>query len=319
MHLNRDSIVSQWASSNVRSTMAHWHIWDVVYVVILFFADSLWLEKAHPFERQFTINDITISHPFTKHERVPGGVLVSWSMFLPPVVIVIMVLLFIPIKYKFYVIYIANLSYYTAIFTTVMLTDVLKNWIGRCRPDFLARCKPLPSAVPDVLYFAKDICSTYDPNGHGWGALMDGFRTTPSGHSSMAFTLGGFLSLFLLSQLNAFKPKYSMWRFIIGTSPLYGSFYVALSRTQDYRHHFIDVILGSLLGSIVVFAVYSRFWPAINSKYPYVPIQLIEDDTVESQDWYEMDERGKYLPANTQANDLENQYPSSATTFNSFQ
>lgn len=312
--------MSQWASSKVRDTMAHWHIWDVMYVIIVFFADSLWLEKVHPYERQFTINDITISHPIAHHERVPGGALVSWSMFLPPVVIAIVVLLFTPAKYKIYVMYIANLSYYTAIFTTVMITDVLKNWIGRCRPDFLERCKPLPSAVPDVLYFAKDICSTYNPGGPGWGALMDGFRTTPSGHSSMAFTVGGFLTLFFLSQLNTLKPKYSIWRFIFATSPLYGSFYVALSRTQDYRHHFVDVFLGSLLGSVVVFGVYSRFWPAINSPHPYVPTQLLESEVLDEEDWFEMAERAKYLPTSIHSADLENQYPSStATTTSPFQ
>lgn len=305
MHLNRDTLIASWGSSGLRKTLSHWHVWDLLYTVIVFFLDSVWLERAHPFERQFTVNDITISHPMAAHERVPGAMLLSWSMFFPPVVIAVVTLLLTPVKFKLYVAYISGLCYYTALFTTVMVTDVLKNWIGRCRPDFLARCKPKAEALPDVLYLAKDICTTYNPKGAGWNTLMDGFRTTPSGHSSMAFTLGGFLSLFLLTQLNAFRPRYSVWRFVLGTSPLYGSFYVALSRTQDYRHHFVDVFLGSLLGSIVVSLVWRRFYPALTAKHAYVPLELLQDDALDEDEWFETEVRGKYAAGT----DLEGQFP----------
>lgn len=283
--------------------LAYWHVFDLVFVVLLFFFDALWMEKVHPFERQFTINDVTIMHPFAEHERVTGASLVSWSMFLPPVVIVAIVTLFTPLKYKFYFIYVANLCYYCGLFTTVMVTDVLKNWIGRLRPDFLDRCKPLPEAVPNVLYLAKDICSTYKPGTGEYAKLMDGFRTTPSGHSSMAFSLGVFLTMFLLSQLNALRVKYSVWRFIVATLPLYGSFYVALSRTQDYRHHFVDVIIGSFLGGIITWLNYRRFWPSLWDKYPYVPKQLLhQSEEEETGEWFELD-KSIYVGVN----DIENQ------------
>lgn len=251
--------------------LVRWKLSDAAYVVLIFVLDFIYFEKIEPYQRQFTINDITLSHPFAEQERVPAGMLLAWIIFVPTVVMSCVTALLTPRPFKLYVLYLSLLGAFISMGTCTFVTDVLKNWIGRCRPDFLARCLPKTTAVPDVLYFAKDICTTTDR-----AKLLDGFRTTPSGHSSMSWSSFGYTSLWLNAQLNSGHVHRGAWRSIIAFLPCLLAFYVALSRTQDYRHHFVDIILGSLLGALVAWWSYRRYFPSTSSRACYIPYVLLE-------------------------------------------
>ncbi|GMM31994.1 bifunctional diacylglycerol diphosphate phosphatase/phosphatidate phosphatase [Martiniozyma asiatica (nom. inval.)] len=316
LHVSRRKVFSLPISDSFKKVVELYRFYDAAYVILVFLVDWFYFEKVHPYERQFMINDVTISHPFATEERVPGDVLLHLSTFLPIVILTTVSLVITPVGYKLYIAYISNLSYFVAMVTNVMVTDVLKNWIGRCRPDFLSRCKPIESAKPNVLYFAKEICSTYNPEGKEWGKLMDGFRTTPSGHSSMSFCMALFISLWLLGQFCAVQSfgnvygsghsngivniqkrrSYSFGRILVCCSPLFGSAYVALSRTQDYRHHFVDVVLGSILGSFIAWSVYRKFWPSVTEAVSFIPATILEEDVLEAEEdeeWYSLAGKGK--------------------------
>lgn len=82
----------------------------------------------------------------------------------------------------------------------------------------------------------------------GESVLIDGLRSTPSGHSSISFSGLLYLTLWLLGQFKLLQPRSSsryIYNYLVVFSPLLLATYVALSRTQDYRHHFADIILGS--------------------------------------------------------------------------
>lgn len=296
------------------NTFLKWKWSDVMYVVFIFILDWIYFERIEPYQRQFTINDITISHPFAEHERVPADVLLYWIMILPTVVISILSMTLTPRPFKFYVTYLSLLGVFISMGTCVFVTDVLKNWIGRCRPDFLARCRPDSSALPNVLYYAKDICTTTDRY-----ILLDGFRTTPSGHSSMSWSSFGYVSLWLNGQLNCSHIQRGVWRSIVAFLPCLLAFYVALSRTQDYRHHFVDIVLGSLLGAFVAWWSYRRLFPSINSRACYIPYLLLEkieqtesasdiNEQLVGHDYYRDIELSisRYIPAGGNDEDIEN-------------
>ena len=72
---------------------------------------------------------------------------------------------------------------------TAFLTDVVKNAVGRPRPDLLARCKPRGGAPRDQLV-TIDVCTETDHH-----TLHDGWRSFPSGHSSFAFSGLGYIAM----------------------------------------------------------------------------------------------------------------------------
>lgn len=73
--------------------------------------------------------------------------------------------------------------------TTSFVTDIIKNAVGRPRPDLLSRCHPTKGTPEDVLVDFT-ICSATDQH-----ILHEGWRSFPSGHSSFAFGGLGYLAL----------------------------------------------------------------------------------------------------------------------------
>lgn len=247
-----------------------WKATDVILLVLLLVANS-YIWEIEPFQRQFTINDLTISHPYAKHERVPGKLLSQLSLGLPSIVI-IAVAPILTKENRLKVLFISLLGLYMSLFVNSLITGIIKNWIGRLRPDFLARCIPKPDTPPDVLVYAKDVCTQTNMK-----RLLDGFRTTPSGHSSTSFAGLGYLTIWLCSQLVAAHKGVGSWRSIVCSVPFMVAFYVAMSRTQDYRHHFVDVLLGSILGQLVAWWSYRRYFPSVCDEGCYLPIEVEND------------------------------------------
>lgn len=76
-----------------------------------------------------------------------------------------------------------------ALVLTSFLTDIIKNAVGRPRPDLLSRCKPSRGTKDSVLV-GWDVCTETDQH-----ILQEGWRSFPSGHSSFSFAGLGYLSL----------------------------------------------------------------------------------------------------------------------------
>src|SRR4051812_1735047 len=112
---------------------------------------------------------------------------------------------------------------------TSFITDVIKNAVGRPRPDLISRCKPVPR-TPDNKLVTIDVCTETDPH-----TLQDGWRSFPSGHSSFAFAGLGFLALFISGQTHVFRPRTDLGRVLLALAPLLGAAMIAISRCEDYR------------------------------------------------------------------------------------
>lgn len=270
MAINRINLAGGTSQSFWKSPK--WRFTDIVVLVIVaIISYPIYYQK--PFERQFYINDLTISHPYAETQRVGNKMLFVYSLTVPLVVILVVVALLADPKHRWYLLYISVLGLLLSVSLNNLFTDFIKNWIGRLRPDFLARCQPKKGLPLDTLLNASEVCTT-----HHKERLMDGFRTTPSGHSSESFAGLGYLYLWLCGQLLTESPQSGIWRKVAALHPLLGALVIALSRTQDYRHHFIDVILGSALGYTVASFTYKRFFPPIKSELPFKP--LFDDSDV---------------------------------------
>lgn len=80
------------------------------------------------------------------------------------------------------------LGFLVALMLTSFLTDMIKNAVGRPRPDLISRCKPRKGTAQDALV-AWTVCT--QANNH---ILQEGWRSFPSGHSSFSFSGLGYLS-----------------------------------------------------------------------------------------------------------------------------
>ncbi|TFY66735.1 hypothetical protein EVG20_g4346 [Dentipellis fragilis] len=147
-----------------------------------------------------------------------------------------------------------------------IITEALKNRVGRLRPDFLARC----------AWDTVAAMCTGDPD-----TVKDGRRSFPSGHSSTAFAGMTFLSLFLAGKTAAWcfaapAPPGSLaasrlTRLVLAFLPLTFATWVAISRVEDYRHHKEDVIVGSLIGILSSGIAYFIYWPSPFSVESFLP------------------------------------------------
>jgi len=158
-----------------------------------------------------------------------------------------------------------------AIASTITVTNTFKNLVGRPRPDFLDRCQP-PLAATDPTVFTlsnSSICTrtTY---------LKDGYRSFPSGHSSISFAGLGFLTLFVAGRLNVLDTRGQVWKTVLSLIPLVAAGIIAISRLMDNRHHPFDVIFGSTLGLLFAWMAYRQYFPALSFAEGGRPYSIAE-------------------------------------------
>lgn len=212
----------------------------------------------------FRLDDRTKQYPYALVETVPPFENIILAGVAPLTILAIWAVVTRPGIHKAHV---TILGFIISLFFTYLLTAIVKKAVGRPRPDFISRCKPeLGTPEHDLVSIA--VCTQTD-----FHILNDGFRSFPSGHSSWAFSGLGYLSLFLAGQMHSFRPRADLARVLLSLAPLVGATLVAMSRVADYRHDIYDVTSGSLLGIIIAYTTYRRYYrplahPKCDIPYP---------------------------------------------------
>nr|GEY42840.1 putative lipid phosphate phosphatase 3, chloroplastic [Tanacetum cinerariifolium] len=78
--------------------------------------------------------------------------------------------------------------------------------------------------------------------------IRDGHKSFPSGHTSLSFAGLIFLALYLAGKLKVFDHRGHVAKLCVILLPLLMASLVAVSRVDDYRHHWQDISVGGLLG-----------------------------------------------------------------------
>ncbi|EJD08574.1 lipid phosphate phosphatase 1 [Fomitiporia mediterranea MF3/22] len=231
---------------------------DVSYIGDWLTATLLWfvagfIDHFEVFEREFSLDDPLISHPHKK-QQISGYTNNAIALLVPLVFITAASVM----KRSFIDLHHGALGLWVSRSLSHVITEFLKNRVGRLRPDFLTRCK-WGEAVNHCTGKFNDI--------------LDGRKSFPSGHSSTAFATMTFLFLWLSAHtvawtFSAALPPRNPWivtsrmgRVFITLLPLIFATWVALSRLEDYRHHKEDVIVGGLIGILCGAVGYLSYWP----------------------------------------------------------
>eukprot|EP00123_Amoebidium_parasiticum_P011541 comp20773_c0_seq1/m.27268 comp20773_c0_seq1/g.27268 ORF comp20773_c0_seq1/g.27268 comp20773_c0_seq1/m.27268 type:complete len:336 (-) comp20773_c0_seq1:829-1836(-) len=154
---------------------------------------------------------------------------------------------------------------------TIGLTSFLKYYVGRLRPDFLARCE-----LPDTYTLGNP----YNGNNYSLCTndakiVKEGRLSYPSGHSSLAIAQGFYLFSYLIWTLYVRPQSCKARAFDRARSHLMeqvvelvrcvflfigpaGAMFIAASRIADYKHHPSDVNAGIIVGVLVSILTFAR-------------------------------------------------------------
>lgn len=235
--------------------------WIVTIVLGVFF---LALNKVPGFKREFSLQDETLYHPYAVHERVPPLALYLICGAAP--FILQCVINYLTIR-SWWDLHNSTLGLLLSVALAGAITQFAKITVGRPRPDLIARCIPKPGSVdPPYGLSTAAICTQTDRF-----MMTDGWRSFPSGHSSMSFAGLGFLAFYLAGKLHLFDQRGCAPKAWAALTPLSAAALVAISRTMDYRHHATDVLTGSLLGLVAAYFSYRQYYPSLASEYSHRP------------------------------------------------
>ena len=65
--------------------------------------------------------------------------------------------------------------------------------------------------------------------------------------------------------MHVFRPRTDLARVLLALAPLIGAAMISISRLEDYRHDVYDVTTGSILGMLVAYFSYRRYYPSLTS------------------------------------------------------
>ncbi|XP_022884369.1 putative lipid phosphate phosphatase 3, chloroplastic isoform X3 [Olea europaea var. sylvestris] len=234
-------------SHGVTVARTHMHDW---LILMLLGVILVILKIINPFYR-FVGKDMMsdLKYPL-KSNTVPVWLVPIYAVLLPVAVF----LLFYVRRRDVYDLHHAVLAgILFSILITGVLTDVIKDAVGRPRPDFFWRCFPDGKDAYDQ--WGNVVC-------HGdKSVIREGHKSFPSGHTSWSFAGLGFLSLYLSGKLKVFDRRGHIAKLCLVLLPLLVASLVGISRVDDYWHHWQDVFAGGLLGLVVATFCYLQFFP----------------------------------------------------------
>uniref|UniRef100_A0A287L9C4 Phosphatidic acid phosphatase type 2/haloperoxidase domain-containing protein n=1 Tax=Hordeum vulgare subsp. vulgare TaxID=112509 RepID=A0A287L9C4_HORVV len=235
-------------SHGVRIARSHAYDWVALLLLVAVEGVLNAIEPFHRFVGEDMIADLR--YPM-KSNTVP-----VWAVAV--VAVIVPVLIFVAIyiwRRNAYDLHHAILGILFSVLITGVLTDAIKDAVGRPRPNFFWRCFPDGIAVYDNITTAV-IC-------HGDASVIkEGHKSFPSGHSSWSFAGLGFLSWYLAGKVAVFDRRGHVAKLCVVILPLLVAAVIAISRVDDYWHHWQDVFAGGILG--LCFRISSRLFIVIS-------------------------------------------------------
>ncbi|CAG9829491.1 unnamed protein product [Diabrotica balteata] len=204
-------------------------------------------------QQGFYCGDPLISHKYTGDTIHP----VTLGLTAPALVIVMVLVTellahqsFRQINWHAVVFYVSEATVGATL--TLLVTSIGKVLVGEHRPHFLTTCQPDTAENCSIGTFIETF--TCKSTEFAPSFLVDSSLSFPSGHSSIAWYIGIFSAYVVHVRMTTVNSGYIMRPFLISFC-LTWSMVCSLSRITDRRHHWWDVLAGTVLG--IVFAAYT--------------------------------------------------------------
>ncbi|CAI0447255.1 unnamed protein product [Linum tenue] len=253
-------------SHGVKVARTHMHDWLIFLLLVVIEIVLNVIEPFHRFVGKDMMTDL--SYPL-KSNTVP-----FWAV---PIVAVLLPLAVISVYYfirrDVYDLHHAILGLLYSVLITGVITDAIKDAVGRPRPDFFWRCFPDGKGKFDPI--TTDVMCTGLKS-----VIKEGHKSFPSGHTSWSFAGLGFLALYLSGKVRVFDQKGHVAKLCIVFFPLLFAALVGISRVDDYWHHWQDVFAGGLIGLVVASFCYLQFFPPpydIDGWGPHAYFQMLAE------------------------------------------
>ncbi|KAJ8445641.1 hypothetical protein Cgig2_018582 [Carnegiea gigantea] len=234
-------------SHGVQVARIHMHDWLILFLLIIIDIILNVIEPFHRFVGKGMMEDLM--YPL-KDNTVPFWAVPIIAILLPFCII----LIYYFIRKDVYDFHQATLGLLFSVLLTAVITDAIKDGVGRPRPDFFWRCFPNGQGVFNNVTL-NVICTGKK------GVIKEGHKSFPSGHTSWSFAGLGFLAWYMSGKIRAFDRRGHVAKLCIVFAPILLAAMVAVSRVDDYWHHWQDVFAGGLIGLVVASFCYLQFFP----------------------------------------------------------
>ncbi|KAJ2078508.1 hypothetical protein H4R24_004427 [Coemansia sp. RSA 988] len=229
------------------------YIPDWIILILINVAGALF-GKLGPRHREFSLHDYSIQYSY--HESYVPDFVPPLVAYAAPVISALAFLVFR--RHNWHDFHCTVLAIFMAMGLNNTATNILKNAVGRPRPDFIFRCQPNVTENPPLRLVDYRVCTQSDLN-----FLHEGMRSFPSGHASLSFCGLTFTSLYLASHFRYNDQRGHAYKTIVFYLPLFCATLISISRTADYHHHWQDVLAGALLGTFVGWFGYRTYFPQV--------------------------------------------------------
>ncbi|KAI5716121.1 hypothetical protein M8J76_001316 [Diaphorina citri] len=265
--------------------------WLTVTVIVGFPVLGYYL-LGDPYKRGFFCDDESIRHPY-KESTVTSRVLYFVGLGVPIITMIITELLHshLPTYNKKYfrlfgsrvpswawICYSNIIVFGFGAASSQLLTDIGKYLVGRLRPHFIDICRPNVDCnlAENRWRYIED----YQCTGTSAKKVHDSRLSFPSGHSSFAVYTMVYTVMYLQARMT-WRGSYLL-RHTIQFLCLAMAWFTALSRISDYKHHWSDVLAGSILGAVIAFLV-ARYVSELFREPVYMPREAVATE-VEVED-----------------------------------
>lgn len=222
------------------------YVFDWIFIIVGAVIGQVFSNHT-PNKRPFSLANPDISFPAVHKEKVSGALLVILGLVVPAVVVFLVCLFLVPgsptakdvpksliWRRKLWEWNAGWLGLGLSLVIANVVTNGVKNLIGKPRPDLLSHCNPDLTAITQfavgglanvpqgVVLVTPGICQNLDKS-----VMDDEFRSFPSGHSSFSSAGLVYLSLFLAVKLGVWRPYLAPRLFPDSVDPVHHAGFLA--------------------------------------------------------------------------------------------
>jgi len=163
--------------------------------------------------------------------------------------------------------FLSQLAFLESFGMQVFITEFLKCFIGRKRPNFFGYCNY--KGYRDA-FLSSNFTDYYQNTNFGTPGsisfcldqkgLIDASKSFPSGHASVVWSGYAFLGIFLLAIIKSQYPKQNMLKGLVAFLVIFVAIIVTGTRPRDYWHNPEDILGSAVIGlSCAIYAFILNF------------------------------------------------------------